>query len=229
MRDDSVVIKGNREGIFLHLDPQLDFRELKQKISAKLSASKDFLAGAQVICNFGPREVGDQDVAELEQLLKNYKMRLKRISTSVQAGNAAREESMMLPKPIEDNRGQAYPYAEEQTLLIKRTLRSGQSISYDGNVVVMGDVNPGAEIVASGNVIVMGALRGMVHAGAMGDPASVVAAIRLKPTQLRIADQITRAPDNDVDEPDVPEIARIKDGVVTIERYNPNERQARAR
>jgi len=227
MRDDSVVIKGSREGIFLHLDPQLDFRELKQRISAKLSDSKDFLAGAQVICNFGPREVADEDVAELEQLLRQFKLRLKRVSTSVDSRHEAREEIKMPPKAIEDNR--VYPNADEQTLLIKRTLRSGQSVSYDGNVVVMGDVNPGAEVVASGNVIVMGALRGMVHAGATGDPASVVAALRLKPTQLRIADQITRAPDNDMDEPDVPEIARIKDGVVTIEVYNPNERQARAR
>lgn len=139
------------------------------------------------------------------------------------------KEKTMLPQAETTNRQKIHPYADEQTLLIQRTLRSGQSIVYDGNVVVLGDVNPGAEIVASASVIVMGALRGVVHAGATGNTDSVVTAFRLKPTQLRIADQITRAPDEDLDSPDVPEIARIRDGVVTIERYIPNERQARAR
>ncbi|MCL6634989.1 MAG: septum site-determining protein MinC [Peptococcaceae bacterium] len=106
---------------------------------------------------------------------------------------------------------------DENTILVQRTLRSGQSIRYDGNVVVLGDVNPGAEVAATGNVIVMGALRGMVHAGAAGDENAIVMSFRLQPTQLRIANHITRPPDNEELDVDHPEIARIKDGVVTIE------------
>ncbi len=229
MTNDSVVIKGSREGIFLHLDPQIEFQVLKQKIAAKLSASKEFLAGAQVICDFGPREISAEDITELESLFKLHKLHLKRVNVSRPERSGSGEEKVMALKPMESARGQIHPYADEQTLLIKRTLRSGQSISYDGNVVILGDVNPGAEIVASGNVIVMGALRGVVHAGATGNQGSIVTALRLKPTQLRIAEQITRAPDNDTEEPDVPEIARIKNGIVTIESYVPSERQARAR
>ena len=86
---------------------------------------------------------------------------------------------------------------DENTILVQRTLRSGQSVRYDGNVVVMGDVNPGAEVAATGNVIVMGALRGVVHAGAGGNENAVVMAFRLQPTQLRIANHITRPPDNE--------------------------------
>lgn len=107
---------------------------------------------------------------------------------------------------------------DENTILVQRTLRSGQSIRYNGNVVILGDVNPGAEVVAAGNVVVMGALRGVVHAGANGDESAVVMAFRLKPTQLRIANHITRPPDNEaVVEVVHPEAARIKNGVVTIE------------
>lgn len=109
--------------------------------------------------------------------------------------------------------------ADDNTILIKRTIRSGQSIQFDGNVVVMGDVNPGSEIIASGNIIVMGALRGVVHAGATGDEAATVSAFKLQPTQLRIANHITRAPDGDYPVPERPETARIKDGVVVIEIY----------
>lgn len=110
-------------------------------------------------------------------------------------------------------------FADDNTILIKRTVRSGQCIQFDGNVVVMGDVNPGSEIIASGNIVVMGALRGVVHAGATGDEEATVSAFKLQPTQLRIANHITRAPDGDYPVPEHPETARIRDGVVVIEVY----------
>ena len=74
---------------------------------------------------------------------------------------------------------------DKNTILVQRTLRSGQSIRYGGNVVIIGDVNPGAEVTATGNIMVMGALRGVVHAGAGGDEKAVIMAFRLEPTQLR--------------------------------------------
>jgi septum site-determining protein MinC len=58
-------------------------------------------------------------------------------------------------------------------------------------VVVLGDVNPGAEIVAEGNVIVWGRVRGMVHAGAKGDTSARICALELSATQLRIADEVS--------------------------------------
>lgn len=105
------------------------------------------------------------------------------------------------------------------TVMIERTLRSGQSVHYDGNVVILGDVNPGAQITATGDVVVMGVLRGMVHAGAAGDEAASVIAFRLQPTQLRIAGFISRSPDEEVAGPQQPEIARVKEGIVTIEVF----------
>lgn len=112
--------------------------------------------------------------------------------------------------------------SKRPTVMIHRTLRSGQNLHYDGNVVVMGDVNPGAEVVASGHVLVMGALRGLVHAGATGEEEATVTALCLAPTQLRIASHITRPPDGNEDEQSkLPETARIKDDAVIIEEYQP--------
>lgn len=113
--------------------------------------------------------------------------------------------------------GDAGDLIDDNTILVQRTLRSGQKVHFDGNIVVLGDINPGAEVVATGNIIVMGSIRGVVHAGAAGDEGAVVMAFRLKPTQLRIATHITRAPDGQNGEPEQPEAARIKNGVVTIE------------
>lgn len=113
------------------------------------------------------------------------------------------------------------PIDATPTLLLRRTLRSGQRVRYHGNVVVLGDVNPGAEIVAAGDIVVMGTLRGVAHAGATGSTESIVAAFRLQPTQIRVGAVIGRAPDGQAARPDVPELARLRDGVLVIERYVP--------
>ncbi len=110
------------------------------------------------------------------------------------------------------------------TTMVNRTLRSGQSINSDGNVVVLGDVNPGAEVSAVGHIVVMGALRGVVHAGSTGNENATITALELVPTQLRIATHITRPPDgSNKDKSYRPETARIRDDEVIIEEYNPTK------
>jgi len=112
--------------------------------------------------------------------------------------------------------------ANKPTVLYEKSLRSGQNINFDGNVVILGDVNPGAEIVAGGHILVMGSLRGLVHAGALGDEDATVTALHFAPTQLRIASHITRPPDGNVDEgAKPPEYARIQNDTVVIEEYQP--------
>jgi len=74
-------------------------------------------------------------------------------------------------------------------------VRSGQLVSFDGNLVIIGDVNPGGEVCGNRTCHCYGSLRGMVHAGANGNREALVVALNLQPTQLRIADVITRPPD----------------------------------
>ncbi|NMA69268.1 MAG: septum site-determining protein MinC, partial [Desulfitobacterium sp.] len=105
---------------------------------------------------------------------------------------------------------------EGPSLFVERTLRSGASIQYNGHVILIGDVNPGAEIVASGNIVVIGSLKGVAHAGATGNREAMVSAYHLAPTQLRIADLVTRSPEEQ-EEWRGPECARIKDGNLVVE------------
>jgi septum site-determining protein MinC len=108
--------------------------------------------------------------------------------------------------------------ADPDGLLLKETLRSGRSVYHEGHVVVIGDVNPGAEIIAGGDVIVWGRLRGLVHAGALGDVQAVICALDLSPTQLRIASQIAVPPDERGRKP-VPEQAFIRSGQIVAESW----------
>jgi len=102
-------------------------------------------------------------------------------------------------------------------LFVARSLRSGQRVAHDGDIVVLGDVNPGAEVVAGGSVIVWGRLRGLVEAGRATDGAAVCA-LDLAPTQLRIGSAIARAPE-DPERVPVPEVARASDGRIMVESW----------
>lgn len=77
-------------------------------------------------------------------------------------------------------------------LLVRRRVRSGQMLRHPGHIVVIGDVNPGAQLVAGGDIIVWGKLQGSAHAGALGDDRAVICALEMSPSFIRIADA-TRA------------------------------------
>jgi len=104
------------------------------------------------------------------------------------------------------------------TEVVSRTLRSGQRVSSAGTVVVLGDVNPGAEVVAGGDVIVVGKLRGLAHAGAEGNEQATIWALELAAKQLRIADKLAVAPEN-TGPAAGPERARVENGQIIIEPW----------
>ncbi|MBD5654027.1 MAG: septum site-determining protein MinC, partial [Candidatus Eremiobacteraeota bacterium] len=100
------------------------------------------------------------------------------------------------------------------TLYHRGSLRGGQALQQLGSIVVVGDVNPGAELVATGDIVVFGSLRGTAHAGAQGDVAARVLALELAPTQLRIATLI--AADFGAERAREPEVAFIEGDRIAI-------------
>lgn len=103
----------------------------------------------------------------------------------------------------------------EGALVVERTLRGGQRVTHEGDIVILGDVNPGAEVVAGGSVLVWGRLRGTVDAGRRREGAAV-RALDLAPTQLRIGAAIARAPEDPQRVPE-PEVAREGDGRIVVD------------
>lgn len=213
-RTEHVALKGTREGLVLYLDPTADFGLLMSELDKILEKSDQFLQGATVRCYAGKKKYAEDEHAALTKVLGQYRLEF--------AGWLTTEE-VYVP-------GKAQSYATEEKemrlwdeevvggscLFVEHTLRSGKSVQFEGHVVVQGDVNPGAEIIATGNIVVLGSLRGVAHAGATGDRKASVSAYHLAPTQLRIADLVTRAPDDEADGRG-PEIARIKDDQLIVE------------
>jgi septum site-determining protein MinC len=101
----------------------------------------------------------------------------------------------------------------DQPLYLQNTVRSGVEIRHPGTVIILGDLNPGGTVIAAGDIFVWGRLRGIAHAGAQGNRQSRIIAIQMQPTQLRIADLLARAPEQQPSQFE-PEIAYITpDGI----------------
>lgn len=112
---------------------------------------------------------------------------------------------------------------EPNAKVVCSTLRSGQRIESEHTVVILGDVNSGAEVVSGGHVVVLGSLRGLAHAGAFEDsdgPAYIIA-LSLQPTQLRIGGVISRSNGRLSTNESGPEIARVDGDSIVVEKYHP--------
>ncbi len=108
------------------------------------------------------------------------------------------EETYASIEDEEDNEEVRAMKAEAEklpTLYLKKTIRSGQNITSDGNLCIIGDVNPGAEIIAKGDITVWGILGGIAHAGSAGNSQARIRALKMNAIQLRIADVFARRPD----------------------------------
>jgi len=210
----SVVFKGTKNGIMVVMDENAPYRDILKSVEEKFAGSGKFFSGAQLHINVRGRALSDTEKRELEDIINKY------VNNGVLYDYDVGEEQQI---PVNEK---FFDGIEEGiTKFYKGTVRSGQLITARGNLVVIGDVNPGAELVAAGNIIVMGSLRGIVHAGCKGNREAVIAAFNLRPTQLRIADIITRSPDGEEDYPEeiAPEIAFVKGNEIYIDRYLPKK------
>lgn len=214
-------IKGVREGLLVTLGPG-DWQDLQTALLAHIEEQSGFFSGARLALDVGDHVLRAAELGALRDRLADRGVTL----WAVLSGSPATEEiAQMLgmatrlstPKPERLVKPFDTNLPGEAAVLVQRTLRSGFKVEYPGHIVVVGDVNPGAELVAGGSVVVWGRMRGVVHAGAEGNQQAVVCALDLMPTQLRIA-MIDAAPIGRKRKPQ-PEIARVQDGQIIIEAW----------
>lgn len=136
-----------------------------------------------------------EPVAEVENT--DLKEELKDFNAELENANKIEGEDIEdIDYNLDDLRKSLRETEKLPTLYIQRTLRSGQSISSDGNIVIIGDANPGSEIIAKGDITVWGVLGGIAHAGSAGNQYAKIRALKMNAIQLRIADTFARRPDN---------------------------------
>jgi len=189
-----VQIKGIRDGLLATFSDAA-WEDQCIALLAQIDERSAFFQGARLAMDVGSQVLKVNDLVDLRDRLSERNVNLWAVisesptteQTSQLLGLATR---ISKPRP-EEQRQFADPISDDTALFINKTLRSGTRVEFPGHIVVMGDVNPGAEIVAEGNVIVWGRVRGMIHAGAKGNRSAFICALDLSANQLRIADEVS--------------------------------------
>jgi len=189
------------DGIVMNFRSGSSFGSIKKAVSLHAAEAADFFTGVNLYLNLSGLELAYDQLEELMEIVKNYNRVNKIYFTARKIEKEEKNDSQ-----------------NSEAVIINRTLRSGQRVKHQANVVIVGDVNPGAEVIAGGDIIVFGRLRGVVHAGAGGSKDSQVAALKLNPTQLRIASLIARSPDDSDSSKLQAERAYIEDDQIMVEK-----------
>ena len=208
MVTDKIIIKGNKEGLnaVINMNHFSDFDDMLESLIDKLSKGKKFYRGSTLKITTELKYINERESRRLKDILFDEFL-----------------ISDCIFEDQEDSTGKVFNgIYEGKTKFLRKTIRSGQSINYPGNIVIVGDVNPGAEIFAAGNIIVLGTLRGLAHAGTNGNEKAIIAAFKLEPQILQIGNLVTRSPEDEA-KPLYPEVAKIKNGNIIVEPYLANK------
>lgn len=211
--DNSVIIKGNNHGITVVLDAALEYEKLKSAVEEKFKDSSKFLGSAPVVLGFEGRALLPQQEKELLDIISRS-CELNVVCLIDNDNEREKQYEKTLKERLLDISGSSGTF-------YKGNLRSGQALTFESSVIILGDVNPGASVTSKGNIIVLGALKGQAFAGFGGNTNAFVLAIDMSPMQIRIADVIARSPDEpSKEEGKEIKIAFLEDGNIYMEPLN---------
>ncbi|WP_029268615.1 septum site-determining protein MinC [Virgibacillus alimentarius] len=180
-----ITIKGTRDGLTLLIDDSCSFEEAVNELREKIAESRPNKEEpiVSVTVQLGNRYLNNVQKEHLRYLIS--------------------EENRFTIHSFESNvvhKDEALAWREESEIKsVNKIVRSGQILNVTGDLLLIGDVNPGGKVISTGNIYILGNLRGIAHAGREGDRNAIIAASYMKPSQLRIADYISRAPDYEAD------------------------------
>lgn len=235
-----IKVRGTREGLLLSLPGDaraIPAPDVATALAAHLEAAEAFFGGAEIIVDLGERQVSEEEVAIYREILEDRGVVVRGFTASSPQGRELLRKQGYHPLhivPVERQPSPPQAVAPQQAntapnpdlgeaLYLRRTLRSGARVRHHGHLVIIGDVNPGAEVAASGDIIVWGVVRGTVHAGALGDDGAIICALGLTPTQLRIGSHYALPPSDNAKKatrPSGPERARLDHGRLVVEPWN---------
>ena len=210
----SVTVRGNKYGICVKLSSTASYEEIKEDIALQFKDTENFFGDEKLAISFEGRFLTEEQQEELVGIIQqNCDLRIVCImEENVEQENRFKKSVTDTLMEFDSSTGQFY----------KGNLRSGQFLEFEKSVIIIGDVNAGASVVSKGNIVILGSLRGSAFAGACGKKTSFIVALDMQPLQIRIANVIARASDEDFNkklEPK-PMIAFLEDENVYIEPLN---------
>ncbi|MBD1381202.1 septum site-determining protein MinC [Bacillus sp. IB182487] len=178
-----VTIKGTKNGLSLNLDDACSFEDLLHNLEGMLSL-KQYIQDDGPIIHVHVRAGNRLLSSEQEEIVKTaIQKRQNLVVETIDSNVMTKDAAMQLKR-------------ETEIKSVAKIVRSGQILQVEGDLLLIGDVNPGGTVIAGGNIFIMGALKGIAHAGIGGNKEAVISASLFNPTQLRISEVLNRAPDH---------------------------------
>lgn len=221
MAEQRVSIRGTSDGLSITIGGG-HWSGVLKTLATDLDNRASFFKGGRVSLAVGRRLLSEEHIRAVGDLLAQHQMTLWAVDGEAVETQLAAQK---LGLEVKNLRSSVPPVVEEldtqneDTLTVRRTIRSGQRIEHQGNVIILGDVNPGAVIRAGGYIIVWGKLRGTAQAGGLIPENAFVCALQLAPMQLVIGNVISRAPNDEEVDRVLPEMAFVQDGQIIAEAW----------
>lgn len=185
MNTNSVIIKCNKYGLIVILDENLPFEELIKDVEDKFKESAKFFKNAKMAMTIRGRSLTQAEEKQVvETIVDSCGLHILCII------DEDKKEELLFHQAVDKAMEEK---DAEDGWFYRGTLRSGQVLESEHSIVIIGDVNPGANVTSKGNIVVLGSLRGIAYAGATGDRNCFVAALVMKPIQVKIADKMARS------------------------------------
>ena len=173
-----VKVNLTNENLIIKLNEEAEQKEIVESLKKKIAQLKKLYKDSKMPILINGKNLKESEKIEIKNIIQE-KIDVK-ISFDVPQELGLHGIKKSFSQEIESS----------QTKFHRGAVRSGQRIEYEGSIVILGDVNGGAEVIAGDNVVVLGVLRGLAHAGARGNKKAVIAAASIDCKQIRIADII---------------------------------------
>ncbi len=220
-----VNIKCSSKRLEFWLNELSSYADLRAALMEKLSVNKDFYSQLRKPVMVYGKLFSDAQKRELKNtLLMDFDLSDvyfvdDDVPPSISSAEVAPQQAEAPAKPANDELELiSTNYFDAKSIVVNQTVRNGMRIECEGDVIVVGDVNAGAEIIAGGSVAIFGRLRGLVHAGAKGRTDVMVVANSLQANQIRIAGKIAVLPAKR--QVDYTETAKLIDDRIVITALN---------
>ena len=222
-QDPPVRLKGVGDSLWVSVDPTLPVEQLKTELNKPFERLKHLAINARVIIDTGTEDQDSHDrlIADLGSYLK----------TQFQVGHVTKptppKRSVNRNRIRQQDMGNAWHHYRNDGLIIAGRVRSGQKIQARKHLVILGDLNPGAEVIAGGDIIILGCLQGKASAGQPDNEDAIIMALEFRPTQIQIGGFVAAGIAGSSGS--YPEFASVENSAIVVDDYkkeNPFRRLA---
>ncbi len=171
----NISINLKKEQNIVKMNPEASYEEIIDELKTKLPKLKTLYKGATTPLYIKGKHFENEQMDEITKMIK------EKIEVDVLFDSPKDMGIHVIKNTFEED------LSVSETKYIKGAIRSGNRIEYEKSLVIIGDINAGAEIIAGGNIVITGVLRGLAHAGAKGNKKAIIAARKMEAPQIRIA------------------------------------------